>query len=392
MKSKILYIILGIVLLSISVGIFLYYNTSVYISVTPGNAKIILDNISIANSQKTKIKPGNYKLKINLEDYIPYESDLNISFGSNTSLNIVLRALPIPEKVVNDLGRFAVLSEDKKSMYFLSNNGKTMYQIQDIEAEKLKIEKISPDFFSNITNIIWSPDRELAIIKQTDKTSLYDFKRYDLLHQEITPFDDGVKNIVWSADAKNIIYYFSPVEGETTLIKATQTNTNLERIYNFKDTAIRNPQIDWSPDQGDILLVANKKLYLLNLYLKKLTELSIEGVLEAKFTPDNKIIYITDIGAHICDKLGQNAKKLDFNTSLNKITFLNKDKIIYVQKINDVDKFYYYNLLDNTKTELVYNHKYKINPVNEILSTNENYLYFESMGYLYRIKVDTSKY
>lgn len=393
MKKSFIYIFIGLILILISLGVFLYFNSSIEIVANPKEAQIYINNTKIENLQKVKFKPGNYKIKITLEDYIVYEKDIKLTFGENEKINITLRTLPIPEKVVDDLGKFAVLSTDKKSLYFLSNSGKSMYQIQDIEAEKLKIDKISPDFFSNVTDIIWSPNKELAIIKQGEKTSLYDFKRYDMLHQEITPFNDGIKNIIWSADSKNIIYYFAPNDGETTLIKASQTNTNIERIYNFKDTSIRNPVIDWSPDQEDILLVANKKLYIFNLYLKKLTEIPINNeILDAKFNPDNRIIYLANDSIYICDKLGQNIKKFDFNTPIKKITFIDNNIIIYSQKINNIDKFYYYNLQDDIKTELVYNDKYNINPVNEILSTNEKYLFFESMGYLYRLKVDTNKY
>jgi len=392
-KKIIAYIVIGIIALGAGIFGFLYYNTHVTISAVPANAKITLSDQNLNNGERTKIKPGTYELKIELDDYIPYQQTVKLGIGANKLVSVSLRLLPVPEKVVNDMGKFAVLSVDKKSLFFLSNGGQTLFQIPDILVEKLTTEKISPDFFTGVTGIIWSPDRNLAIIKQDQKTSLYDFKRYDLLHQEITPFSDGIKNIVWSADSSSIIYYFAPSSGETTLIKATKTNTNEERIFNFKDTKIKNPQLDWSPDMLSVSIVANNELNIFDIYSKQLTTADVgKKVTEAKFTPDNNIIFVSDDAVYTCDKTGGNLQKHNFLTNLNKVSFVDPSNLIIAEKQGNNYSFFAYNLIDDVKTELVYNKKVQTNPINEILTTDGKNLYFESSGFLYRMKVDEGGY
>lgn len=390
--KKVLYVVLGIIVVAGLAAFIFYYNTSLTVKAKPVDAKITVDKKPLSSGEKANIKPGVHEVKIEKEDYITYNKLINLNIGANKLVDIGLRVKPVPEKVLSNKAQFTTLSNNKNSIYYLSE--KTMYAIEDINAEKLKFDAISPDFFSDITNIIWAPDQELAIIKQNEKTSLYNFERYDLLHQEITPFDDnGIKNTVWSPDSKNILYYYEPGSGERTFIKATPTNTQKEIIYNFLDTQIKNPTIDISPDKKDVLLVANNKLYILNLYTNQMKVISGEEVVvEAQFSPDNNIIMVTQSGVYMINREGQSKTKLNFYTNLERITFINKNQLILSEKIDTRYKFYLYNLAENDKIELVYNQKTNVNPIDNIITSDEKILYFESNNYLYRMTVDTGKY
>jgi len=398
MSKKLIIIIVIAIVLVAGIGYLIYFfykNTSVKIVANPDNAKVFIDNQNYANKEKIFLKPGTYQLKVELDDYITYQLEIKLMLGAQKVLAVDLRKLPMPEKVTNDTGKFPALTPEKKSIYYLSNGGKTIFSIEDILAKNLITEPISPNFFANVTNINWSPDMNLAIVKEEgSKTFLYDFKRYDLLHQEFTPFDDGIGDVVWSPDSQNIIYYYAPTGGETTLIRATETNTEKDRIYNFLNTNIRNPQLSWSPDGLDVLLVSGKKLYILNLYTKELIPLFVDkNIIQAEFSPTNKILLVADDGTYLTDKNAENIQKLDFKTTLNKITFFDDNNLIIVEKnANNIDNFYFYNLQNNQKNELVYNAKSKINPVNAILTSDKVNIYFESSGFLYRMKVDDGRY
>lgn len=394
--SKKLIIIIIVILLLIGIGIGLYFwykNTSLIVITTPQNSQILVDNIQFQNNTLTKLAPGDYTIKVSLEDYIPYSKSAKVSFGANISQSVTLRKLPVPEKALSDTAKFAVLSEDLRSMYLLSSDGKAINFIENILNKNLISEPISPSFFTNVLDIVWAPNRELAVVKEKDQTLLYDFKRYDLLHQEYTEFQKGVGNIAWSPDSKNMIYYYAPETKETTLIKSNEANTDQQIIYNFKDTNIRNPKLSWSPDGLDILLVDKGQIHILNLYSKNLSLILPEqNILEAEFTPDNNILFITKENAFIVDKSGQNLKKLSFSTSLDKINFIDSENLILVEKTNGIEKFYKYNTLSDDKIEFVYNTKYKLNPTNPILTTNEELIYFESNGFLYRMTPDIGGY
>lgn len=390
--KKILYILLGIVVVVGGIYFVLYYNTSMSITASPSGATISVDQKTISSGEKVSVKPGSHEVNIESDDYVPYRKLVDVNFGADKILNVDLRVSPIPEKIVTKQARFATLSLDNSSLYYLSDQ--TMYAAKDIDTENLSFEAISPDFFTDVTDVIWAPNQELAIIKQSANTSLYNFKRYDLLHQEITPFDDeGIKNTVWSSNSEYIMYYYEPGTGEKTLIKAAPTNSNKEIVYNFKNTDIKNPTIDWSPDMKDVSVVSNNKLYILNLYSNTMKVISgEERIIQARFTPTNKVLAVAETGVYLMDKDGQNKQKLDFYTDLSRITFLDNTRLIISEKIDIKYKFYLYNLIDNSKTELVYNQKLSINPIDNILSSNDKYLYFESNKYLYRMGVDDGQY
>jgi len=393
-KKLIIIIIVILLLIGAGVGIYFWYkNTSLTIVATPQNSQILVDSNQFQNNTQTKIKPGDYTIQVSLEDYIPYSKSTKLPFGGHISQSVTLRKLPVPEKALSDTAKFAVLSDDSRSMYLLSSDGKAINYIENILNKNLISEPISPSFFANVLDIVWAPNRELAIVKEKDKTLLYDFKRYDLLHQEYTEFQKGVGDIVWSPDSKNMIYYYAPETKETTLIKSTEANTDQQIIYNFKDTNIRNPKLSWSPDGLDVLLVDKGQIHILNLYSKNLSLILPEqNILEAEFTPDNNILFITKENAFIVDKSGQNLKKLSFSTSLDKINFIDSENLILVEKTNNIEKFYKYNILSDDKIEFVYNTKYKLNPIDPILTVNQELIYFESNGFLYRMTPDTGGY
>lgn len=390
--KKVLYILLGIVVIAGGVYAVLYYNTSLSVKAEPQGSSISIDQKTVSSGEKLSIKPGSHEISITRDDYIPYRKLTNVGFGDQEIVNITLRPLPIPEKIVTKQARFPIASLDGKSIYYLSE--KTMYAIEGINTETLKFEAISPDFFEDVTDVVWAPNQELAIIKQSAKTSLYNFQRYDLLRQEITPFDDeGIKDTVWSSDSKNIMYYYEPGTGERTLVKATPSNTDKEIVYNFKDTDIKNPKIDWSPNMEDVLIVANSKIYLLNLYTNSMSVISgEEKVLEGRFTPDNNILMIAQSGDYIVDKITKAKQQLDLNTNLQRITFVDAKNMVLSEKLDNKYNFYTYNIPINDKKELYYNKKVSVNPIDNILTSNEKYLYFESNKFLYKMSVDTGEY
>lgn len=395
MSNKVwLYIILGIIILAGGIFGILYYNTGITVSSSPDNSVITANDLSLVSNQKTKLSSGNYLLQVNAPNYIPYKKNINVGFGSSKNYIINLRPLPEVQRAISNTARYAVLAPDKIGMYILSDSGKTMYEILDIFSENLATEKISPEFFSNVTNVIWSPDRTLAIVKQDQKTSLYDFKRYDLLHQEITPFEDGIKYTIWSPNSAEIIYYFAPTGGETTLIRATKTNTDQKRIYNFKDNPVSNPQLDWSPDGKYLSVASDGKLQILDLYNNNMSTIDVgKKVLEAKFTPTNQIIFTSDDSNYITDIEGLDTKSLGIKTNLNRLSWIDNQNFVFAQKSDDgLYHFYVYDIIDYSKDEIFYNTKTMINPTNLILTSDGKLLYFESDGYLYRLQVDMGVY
>lgn len=394
MKKSALIISAVVLLVIIGIVYFLYQNTGITITYSPQNSQATIDGEKISSSIKTQLSAGNHDVKILLEDYIPFEQEINLGFGTHENINVELRGLPIPEKIVSDQARFPSFSENKDSIFYLGDSGKTMYEVIGISLEETASEKISPSFFESVTNVVWSPNKKLAIVKQNEKNLLYDFSRYDLLHQEITELDEGIKNITFSPDSSKIVYYYSPSDStERTLVEASKTNTDKYILYNFMGTGIENPRIDYSPDGKSILLVADNKMYLLDILTENLTQLAQDKIiLEAKFTPTNNIIFTTNTSTFTTSKEAIEYKELDINTSLNKLTFFDDYTVLFIEDKDNYEAFYLYSLQTDQKVELVYNTKYKLDPISALLTTDQKYIYFESNRFLYRLPVDTNEY
>lgn len=387
MNKKVLYLIIFVIFCVIGTIIF-YNNTSIEVSVNPSDAQIKLDNNSI-NLGKTKLKPGSHNLKITKKDYVSYDKTINVSFGVNKKLSIDLRPLPLPEKI-HPTGQFLNKLPDENTLNFLDSQH-TMIELK-INKDKLQTKPISPSFFKDVTNIIWSPDNSLAILKQQSETSLFDFNRYDLLHQEIIPYkDNGIKDIIWSPDSSHIYYYYNPENGEKTLIKANKTNTDVERLYNFKDTDIKNPKLQITPDEKTIILLSNNKIYLFDIFTKKITNVDFDKPIKnIKIVDEKQLLTTSDNG----ELNVFNLNKLTFTKieilpiNLDNVT-INNQKLIGFEKNNNEYKFFEYDLNSNIKTNYYY--QPTLTNISKVYKIDNN-IYFESNRAIYSLKTDNGVY
>lgn len=392
--KKTIYLI--IILLAIAAAVFFgfFYKATLIVKTTPANAQIELNGLVKTGEATLKLKPGSYQLKVTNSGYIDYEKTISLKIGQSKTVNVDLRLNPEVSKIRAEKISFLVAGVEGKSLFYLSNGGKTLYKADKISAQAPEITAITPEVFSDLTDVVFSPNRLLAVLKKGQHAYLYDFKRYDLLHQEIYDWGEGYGDIIWAPDGEKIVYYYAPAGGEITLIRANRDKTEEERIYNFKDTPIRNPHLAFSAD-GKKILLSTDKLYLFDLYTKTLLELKEAGkIISAGFTPDSQnIIFESVDGLMAIDLEGKNKTKLEVDTQLNKMAWFDQNSFLYAQsRLGSSDNFYKYDLKTKQKTEYLYTSPDTVAAKDLVLANDGKKVFFDNNGYLYSINLEEKGY
>jgi len=441
-------IFLVIILMVGGAGAWWYFlaTGNLTLSVTPTDAKIQVAGLASTQTatqtatanQTLKLKPGTYKISIQKENYVSCEKEVTIARLKTINFKLDLKKIPIVEQVSPErIDNFYLVNNE---IIILGNNGKTLDKLVEpttkSQAEsKSAFDKkaLTPDILTNITKIIWHPTESLAILKiiqDKDKLSstpfansnvadgkemtwLYDFKRYDLVNQEATFWGADIGDLVWAPNGEKVYYYLAPAGGEKTIVSASKSNQNLERILNLKESGIENPQISISPDGKYLTLIPRSKnyntnyVYLFEILTKKLTKLVSSGNnLEAKFSTDSKKVLYgtyskndqepTDYSAlSIIDVESKNKKELTVMAFLDEVSFTSDSQYLIVSigtSKSESDKLNKINISNAEKSELVYESSKTITlKPTKILLSSANDIYFISSNYLYRVGLVGSK-
>lgn len=392
--KTILYILAGLIIVGGLLYIFIFHKGTLAINPTPVTAKTTVNNNSQTGPGKFRLTPGTYNVIIEAEGYVSYIKDINIESSTTVNVNAILKQIPAPKKIYSQNVNFLYKGLED-SLLFLSNSGKTIYRINNITPDKQDVIPVTPDTFSDLTEINWSPDKELAVMKKSKSTFLYDFKRYDLLHQEITAWPEGVGEVAWSPDGKYIAYYFNPPRGEKTIIRADRSNSNQERLYNLKNSEIVNPRLVWSEDGKKIMLLTDN-IYLLDVYSKELTKIvDKENVNDAVFTPDSQsIIYSNVQGLFLTDLAGATKRNLEAQTTASKTVFYPETKEILaaVPSAGKSDTLLKINYETGEKQPYYYDQAMITNFTNMIILSDKKTLYYQSASDLYSLDLGASEY
>ncbi|EKD56037.1 MAG: hypothetical protein ACD_58C00316G0010 [uncultured bacterium] len=393
-KLKLILIIVGaFIVIAGAVYYFFFYQAILTINVEPNSAQVEIGGYSNVGNNQFKLKPGSYNLKVSLTDYVVYTQDLTFKPSARQTITVALNRQSEVVKLVDYPALFATQSIDKQSLVYLSNQGTTIYKIDGILGDtKEKPYAVTPASFKEISDIKWNLQNDLALVKQANRWYLYDFKRYDLLHQESTQWSDGIGNVAWSPDGQKVAYFFN-TSSEKTLIRANKDNSEMERIYNFKDTSITNPKIYWSAD-GLTMLIIDNGLYIFDVYSKTLTQLKqFESVTDANFAPDSQhIIYEKDGSLYLINLTGENKVDLTVATPLNKTVWFDQNNLLYFITEGATDNLFKLNISALTKTAYTYKPNYTINAKNLIITSDLSRVIFNQDDFEYSLKLVPKEY
>lgn len=351
-----IYWTIGIIVFAVLVLFWFFSRSFATLSISPSEATVTIDNapvqLSSAGIAHKNLTPGLHNVSVQAEGYIGVSQDIDFSRGFMKTIKITLKSMPNPVKISSS-SAFLARGTDFNDSYYLGDDSKTIYKMKvgtadDGTVSILDNKPITEAKLGDITEIIWSPSKDLALFRKLNKIDLFDFMKYDFVNQtEIGWGSTDIGSIAWSPDNSKIAYYYAPGSGERSLIFANVTNTNVERVANFKELGIENPLLRWSPDSRWLLVIprnkntAENKIYLFDAYSRTIKTLTDGGnQLDANFSPDsNKIVYssyskdasgsVNSI-VSIMNADGSNQRSLDLRASLNKIVWMKDARYIIV--------------------------------------------------------------
>ena len=371
-----------------------FWKGSVIIQSTPPDSLIRLDDQVATGTLTSDLSPGTYQLSVERQDYIPYASALTLKTNEQRRLDIALRALPEPVKLSDQIVQFMTLDPERTSLLYVVPTAQTAYRLFIKDLAKPIVDEVTPNILKDITDFIWSPNRELAFFKLGEATKQYDFKRYDLVNQETHDWPTGVGSIEWRPDGEKVAYAFEPVGGERTIIRATRDNTEQERIFNLLTTTITRPSLQWSPDAKYLSLIADK-LYLLDVFSKELTPLDAAGAVKAvRWLPNSSglIIQSKDDQLSLVTLDGTVTPLLLSGRIDQIVPFADSQSLIYTQERNSRTEFSRVSLVGQPAIPYLFKAQAPLAPTNLILSSNEQTLFFVSAGNPYALFLDDGAY
>lgn len=414
-KLKIrIYFIGGVILLALACMIWFVTRSFSTLSVLPKGATVYIDGvkIKIANGiANVNVTMGEHLVKAEADGYIGFSQDLKFPRGMSNTVTVNLSAVPKPLEITNN-GQFLVKGNDFNNGFYLSD--KTIYKTKVGLTESgnvsiLENRPVTDARLQDVREIIWSPSKDLALLRKSNSVTLFDFMKYDFVHQTETAWGGSdIGSIAWAPDNSKIAYSYAPNTGEKSLVFTNILNTDIERVVNFVALDVDNPILRWSPDSEWLLIiprnkdVAQNNIYLFNTYSRVIKKITDTGsVLDANFSPDsNKILYSTFSSLpdspiqsllSIMNKDGSGQKSLGLRAELDKTAWSKDSRNIVVATLDPETKRESIFKFDTISAEEA---GFSIKNLGEsfvdalALSDDEKIVLYEVSGVLYAIKVE----
>lgn len=353
-----------------------------------------------------RLFPGTHTVRVTAPNVLEYAETISLIRGLYKTVNPAFSLVPnITETATGDI-RLLSAGPDPNSVMYLGDNGHILYQHNLKTNEKIAL---TSNVLSGISDIRWSSDFALALLKKPNGIYLYDFGRYDLLHQEekfllsaknatLPAWDQAGKietnsetsvktNDLEPSKTNRRIAYFYQTNSEKSLVFANQLNENPERVADLSD--FDHPEIIWSNDGHYIAVYGQEGIAIFDVFTRLITRASVnKRVSGARFSPNgNLLAYLSNNNLEILNISTNQIKKNGLETSIEKILW-NKDSnflTIAVPNKNNSDKFIKIDARTGEMVNYVYNSAEKIYVSRMILSADESTIIFQSSNKLFTL-------
>ncbi|MCX6812389.1 MAG: hypothetical protein NTW79_02095 [Candidatus Berkelbacteria bacterium] len=405
--SQVALIVGGVLVVALILLFTVFSKTKIYLTVDPANAVVTLDNkplIITDGKVNASAKIGQHILKVEADDYIGFKEQISLGRGRNFSKTISLVGAPKPT-VIADGAKFITLSGNQ--IFYQNQSDKIIYRSNfGLDSSGgITINSTTPISvpIAGTPDLIWSPTRDLLVLKRGTTATLFDFKKYDFLNQKETPLSSDVGDVVFAPDNSRIAYVYQPAGGERSIIFTDLGGGNVFRAANLKSLNIFDPQISFSPDSQWLSIVprnqsfGENKIYLMNVYTKEVRLIDSDGDQKsAKFSPDSqKIIFSTFVAGQknfdlsVINLDGTNKKKLNASGDASQLKSFDLGGKIFLPSSSGSGKMGMYDV--NTGASLDYFFKLDSAKITEIaLTENRNGVFFVSDGKLYFVTLKSN--
>ncbi len=410
--KSLLLIVAGVLVVLLAIFYFVIYRGTLNINVSEAGATIIVDDKVYGESFNRRVLAGNHQVRIEKSGFVTFDETVKIDILKTRDISVALRPSPVAKIIQEGQIDFAKLDESRQTLVFVNKQDGQAYRAS-IGLDEPVTDSISDSQFIGADDFVWSPDKLLAFFTKNNTVNQINFRRINLVAQQVIPWPEGTKSIDWKPDNSAIAYYFAPltddpqeviininqvqtervftpVRDERSLIIADINNLEYNRVFDFKATSITNPTISWSPD-GQRILVQDSKLHIFNPAIREQIE-SIEmedEVADARWLDNSSIIYQNKLGALKIISLDGSVVDTGVSASFQNIAFADDYLIISSLEGSRV-VFSKVSLSDFSKTDFLLENTFGALPTNLIV-VGEN-LYFTQSGTFYGMRLDDGRY
>ncbi len=411
-KSKLVknvIIITSVIIVALIIYIAFFLHGRITVEVMPENAIVTIDNkpMEVKNGKSSfSATLGKHTIKVEADDYIGYKEEITLKRGRNYAKKVALVKAPAPIEIAPSASNIAI---NGNQVFYQNTSDKLIYRaiIGQNEIGEIAVKEnqaITAKPITNVDKIVWSPSKELMLLKRGENVDLFDFKKYDFVNQQETTFGSDIGDIVWSPDDSRIAYYYAPLSGEKSIIFANKTNSTKYRVANLAELGISDPYLAFSPNSEWLAVIPRNKnyaentIYLINVFTKEIKKITDTGdQKEAIFTVDSeKIIYSTystdrnnpyKQALSVMDLAGQNKKSLKINGSASSIRYWNDANRIFLPRSGDSSKLVLYDIENGNTTDFYFQGQNDSEISEILLNDDQKSAIFVSKDKLYYIKL-----
>jgi hypothetical protein len=276
-RTKRILLIVGFILVVILIGLAIYYVFfKPIISPAPVNVNV---NALPINGPGLNVPPTNVPI-ININ--VPV---VPITNGNIPPISPIIPGPTISDHAIGGITSFSTLESDNTTGLNFASNGQDMnyldkntgifYTLKP-NGEKLKLSDMN---FTNVSNVVWSPNSQKAVIEYADGSKII----YDFTQKKYITLPSQWKDFSFSLDGKQIAFKDMKLDPEDRYISVADTNggnyIQIERIGS-KDADV---YVDWSPNNSYVALYRESidsdrsEVYPIGLNGENFTSFRIEG-------------------------------------------------------------------------------------------------------------------
>lgn len=252
----------------------------------PKTATVLVDGKETGFS--SRLKPGAYQITITASGFVPERQTVTIRALRISRLRPELKPLASPKIVVAEEVDLLKADRGSDQFFYFNRQARALFRLRFVKG-KIENIPITPSVLGNLAEVAYAPDYSVALLRDRDTSSgLYNFARYDLLHQEFKPYDKDSRAFVFDPKGSLIYHLYSPGT-ERSLVRAERSRERIERLVNLKDIPLENAELSISPSGDTVLITGSGTAHLVVVTTKKITKVA-EGVSSAAFLDDRRLL------------------------------------------------------------------------------------------------------
>ncbi len=309
-----------------------FYIATIQIDPLPTQATVSI-NGKPSVDRLFQVPAGSYQFSVGAPGYRTENFSITVGTGDQVTKRVELVNLPKATKLLDGPLTSVAASNDRKILYFQKDTSLQRYDLTAPEGSPAV--PITPAL-TDVTQVNWSKDFALALLYKKDgEVGLYDFNRYDLLHQEYRLLDKGIKNSQWNPDASGLFYQFQ-TDAEYSLVKATRSGAISERLADLRNLPIQSPDLIMTTAPNNLIYFSSRNpkvagdIFLFSTFERIFAPITESGSAYGPVVaPDGKRIVYLDNGELVAaEPNGKNKRNLAVRSKLGNYDFIDGHRVI----------------------------------------------------------------